>query len=232
MKKKIICIALTAVMASSVLMLTSCNNKNNKNTEPTESKTEETTTKKQKETKEDEYPGLDLKNYKEGKTKAEAENDAVSKIGKDTIDESIKKNELVEKTEFDSPIIHTFDNGIVAEYKVKIKVDGKELEVTMLAYYITIKQPNGSYKTYYIGYEEIGQANDIPEEDLEKLLQAQIDKIKKEEPTTSKDDKQEPTEAPTEKKTNADKKPTTKPDDPTEGSLEKIEEVTDNDIEF
>ncbi len=227
MMKKIIYIALVVVMASSMLMFTACDSSDG-DTQPTQST----------ETKvEDTYPSLDLDYYDDGDTKAEAENNAVSRVGREQIEESFEDNDLVESTEFDNPVIYNFDEGFVAKYDVEVKLEGSDeiLEVTMFGYYVTIEQPDGTFRTYFISYEEIGQADDMSEETIEKLLQEQIDKIKKEESEedeTTKATEQEVEETTTKK---ADtEETTTKADEDSdeEDDPEAISEVIDDDIIF
>lgn len=229
--KKIISIALVGTFIIGVFTLASCSNNNQtEQTEPTTIAIEDKD--------ESSYKGLDLEEFAEGDTQQEAESNAVTGVGKDKIDELFKQDKEIEETIFDDPLIHLFDEGFVAEYNVQIKKSGTEelQNDVVLGFYITIKQDNGKYKTYFISLKDMGDVEQLDEDELQKMLQAEIDKIK-ENTTKPTDNKQEPTEAPTESKTEEPTaKPTEKVTEPTtknpDENPEGIGTYQDKDIEF
>ncbi|MGN0551010.1 MAG: hypothetical protein ACI4I4_04105 [Acutalibacteraceae bacterium] len=165
--RRIFAVVLSVLILSGVFALSACNNNAEQQVQNVSQKEKEI------------YPGLYLDYYEDGDTRAEAENNAVTGVGKDKINENFENSDAVESYNYESPLIYTFDNGLVAQYSVDIQMkdSGEKQNVTVLGYYMTEKQEDGSYRTYFISFDEMGQNDELDEKTMEKLLNEAIDQI-------------------------------------------------------
>ncbi len=145
MKKfKLILLSL-AVVASFALTACTQTPENNEPEEPTQ------TTEEKIEENREEYS-------EEGTSEKDSQNTAITNIGKSEIEKELSQDDDIESFTVGDVVIHTYDDGIVAQYYVTYTdMDGEEKEVIYNGYFVTIKQSDTVFKTYFLSCENMGE---------------------------------------------------------------------------
>lgn len=126
------------------------------------------------------YPGLNLEYYSDGQSEDQSQKKAVTVTSLGKIrDEMIAGGLDIQSLEYSDVSISKFDNGFVADISMKVELtDGKTADRHVLGYFKTVRMPDGTYRTYFVYYNDVKPDEQVDDKTKEELLDEVIGQIK------------------------------------------------------
>lgn len=126
------------------------------------------------------FPGLNLEYYSDDKSEDQSQKRAVVITSLETIrDEMINGGLDVQSLEYSDVSISKFDQGFVADISMKVELaDGNTADRHVLGYFKTVRMPDGTYRTYFVYYNDVKPDEKVDEKAKEELLDEVIGQIK------------------------------------------------------
>ena len=131
-------------------------------------------------------PELQLEHYADSQTKEDSQRRAVSVTFSDLLMGEMDEDGLgIQSLQMEEIDLSEFDNGFVADITMKLETeDGNQLDRRVLGYFKTVQLSDGTYRTYYIYYNDVGQDDQIDDATKEEQLNQVLDKIQQEDNTS------------------------------------------------
>lgn len=126
------------------------------------------------------FPGLNLEYYSDDQSEDQSQKKAVVVTSLEKIrDEMIDSGLDIQSLEYSDMSVSKFDNGFVADINMKIELtDGKTADRHVLGYFKTVRMPDGTYRTYFVYYNDIKPDEKVDDQTKEELLDEVIGQIK------------------------------------------------------
>ena len=130
-------------------------------------------------------PELQLEHYADSQTKEDSQRRTVSVTFSDLLMGEMDEDGLgIQSLQMNEINLSEFDNGFVADITMTLETeDGDQLDRRVLGYFKTVQLADGTYRTYYIYYNDVGQDDQIDDATKEEQLNQVLDKIQQEEST-------------------------------------------------